>query len=407
MTLLETGTTVIQALNAQGLGTGKTKKGPVALPYTLPGELVSFDRHRYRGKTNCLLKEIITPSPRRVQAPCPVFTRCGGCLLQHLNEEDYTAFKEGVLADQLARHNLTPVVAPMVKIAPGQRRRMTLHLLKKQGKLFLGFHRFHASQIIAIEACPAVHPTLSALIPAFHQFLAPTLADHQKASLSITLGENGMDVLFEPDAPWKGQDLEAFCANHNIQRFRVHGDTLYLNEIPFVHMGGRPVEIEAHTFLQASAAADEALTSLVSAWLAPYKGGKAVDLFCGRGTYTLPLSAWFEMDGFESSEDAVSSLKNHLETVFLRDLYNNPLGKKALRVYQVAVVNPPRTGLGAQGPHLAQSSLERICYVSCNPETFAKDALVLCQGGYDFVKVTAVDQFPWTPHLEVVGYFEK
>ena len=87
------------------------------------------------------------------------------------------------------------------------------------------------------------------------------------------------------------------------------------------------------------------------------------------------------------------------------DLFTNPLSTEELRPYRFAVINPPRAGALEQIKALAHSECERVVYISCNPESFARDAAILKNGGYNLLEVTPVDQFYWSSHLEVVGVF--
>jgi 23S rRNA (uracil1939-C5)-methyltransferase len=194
MSIIEEGQCRIKSLNSKGLGVGSTDLGEVVLPYTLIGELVAFERHVYRGKSNCILTKIIEPSPERQIPRCKYFTSCGGCLLQHLPINDYNDFKYKLAYEQIASKNLETIINPIITIPPSNRRRANLEVLKKNEQIFLGFHRFRSHQIININECPALLPQLSDLIVPLKELFDQILEHRQKAQIFITNCDNGVDI---------------------------------------------------------------------------------------------------------------------------------------------------------------------------------------------------------------------
>lgn len=424
MAIIEHGQCRIKYLNKKGLGVASTRLGEVELPYVLPGELVEFEKHKYRGITNSILKRIIEPSLSRIVPPCPYFGACGGCLLQHLNEFIYTEFKTNLLKNALAKHHIQTNINPLVTIPSGRRRRASFEAVKKQSQIYFGFHRFHSHQIINIDKCPILNLPLSNLIEPLKSILNVILQPHQKVQIFVTKAYNGIDILFESKEQLLLQEksenlLKSFAEANNVVRIifqRSFQDAITLLEIekPYIILGEVPVEIDAKGFLQSSDMSDEVLSKLVLKYLPlNTEGLKIVDLFCGRGTFTLHLRKYGKVDGFEFDKIALNSLKNavnenqHQIELFEQDLFNLPLNSSKLNKYGLCIINPPRLGAAAQCLELSRSTINRIVYVSCNPETFASDAKILLSSGYKLIEVTPVDQFYWSPHLEIVGFFER
>lgn len=422
MAVIEEAQCKIKYLNSQGLGIGKTELGEVILPYTIENEIVDFERHAYRRNTNCLLKAIITTSTDRIEPKCKYFGACGGCLLQHIKDEAYLKFKTNIIKSLLDKSNIATKINDLIIIPPGLRRRANLKGIKKNEKIFLGFQRFNSHQIIDIIECPAILGELSNLIPSLKIVLNKILDDKQKIDIFLTKAKNGIDISIDIDSSIdtdKQKKLIEFAEQNHILRINlIHQNktiTIYQIEIPYILLGKIKVEIDAKSFLQSSFMSDEILSQLVLKTFENFNKEKTsiIDLFCGRGTFTIPLSNFFLVDGFESEESAILSLKKAcLETnisinLFQRDLFLKALTSKELSKYHGAVINPPRAGAEAQCKQLKNSSIEKICYVSCNPETFIKDVKILQKGGYKLVEVTPVDQFYWTPHLELVGIMQK
>lgn len=413
MAIIEKGSCLINFINNQGAGSGKTELGIVEVPYALPNEIIRFEKHEYRKKSNCLLKSIEKPSKHRAVAECKYFERCGGCMLQHMDLKIYKDYKLSLIKNVLPAETK---IAPLITIPKGNRRRINLQALKKDERVFLGLRRFHSHQIVDIDSCPAAMSPLSAIIMPLKEVLADFLEHKQKAEIFLTHASNGIDMLIETQgleiAPEQERGVIAFAIKYNIIRVQFSSpektQIIFESEKPYIILGGKKVTTDAKCFMQPSFASDKILAGLVEQYL-PQKKGALVDLFCGRGTFSLPLSKHrFKVDGFESDSGAIDALKDASEgtiTVYKRDLFKNPLNKNELLPYRFVVINPPRAGALEQIKMLARSKCEKIIYISCNPKTFARDAAILEKGGYKLQEVTPVDQFYWSPHLEVVGVF--
>lgn len=413
MAITEEGSCLIEFINNQGLGSGKTPLGLVEVPYALPGEIVTFERHQYRRRSNCLLRAIEKPSNHRIAPECKYFGRCGGCMLQHMDSKTYEDFKL-----TLVKHALSPdtIINPIITIAKGNRRRINLQALKKDDNLFLGFHRFHSHQIVDIDSCPAMMNPLSVMLGPLKEVLMKILEHRQKAEIFLTHASNGIDMLLELHdliniTPEQEQKLVDFAKTTGLIRLQFRSSkkpkVLFESEKPHIILGDKKVATDARGFLQASFSSDQILASLVDQYL-PQERGALVDLFCGRGTFALPLSKRFSVDGFESDISSLEALGEAAEGAIVlhkRDLFTTPLSKDELRPYRFAVINPPRAGALEQIKNLAHSECERIVYISCNPKSFARDASILENGGYKLLEVTPVDQFYWSSHLEIVGVF--
>jgi 23S rRNA (uracil1939-C5)-methyltransferase len=429
MALLEHTTCKIDRVNSKGLGEGSTELGLVELPYVLPGDIAEFERHGYRGKTNSILKNIIEKKSLRNEPLCKYFGACGGCLLQHFPDDGYKNFKYQLIIDALKKYDIPECynLNEMITVPFGQRRRANLEAVKKNGQVFLGFHRLHSHQIINLECCPALLPELSLLISPLKILLESVMEDKQKLGMFVTKSASGIDISIEIQnccslEEFKRNLLQKFAVDHNLARlifrYRKTVDILHEREKPYVIFGDAKVEIDSHCFLQSSDMSDIILRDIVLKYLVDnveQSSGKGyiVDLFCGRGTYTIPLSKYFKVDGFESDAKA---LKAHSKAaserglpILLnqRDLFTYPLSVRELGKYTKCIINPPRAGAEMQTKEMAQSSISEICYVSCNPDTFSRDAKILISGGYQFIELIPFDQFYFSPHLEVIGYFKK
>lgn len=194
MAIIEEGTCLIKFVNQQGLGCGKTPLGLVEVPYSLPNEIISFERHEYRRQSNCLLKKIEQSSVHRIIPECKYFGRCGGCMLQHMDQQTYDDFKLSLIKNVLPS---SVVINPIVTIPKGNRRRVNLQALKKDERILLGFYRFHSHQIIDIDSCPAIMSSLSEILIPLKEMFMNILEHRQKAEIFLTQASNGIDMLIE------------------------------------------------------------------------------------------------------------------------------------------------------------------------------------------------------------------
>lgn len=194
MAIIEEGSCLIEFINNQGLGCGKSPLGLVEVPYVLPDEVITFERHEYRRQSNCLLKNIEKLSSHRITPECKYFGRCGGCMLQHMDLKTYDNFKLILVKQVLPPET---IINPIVTIPKGTRRRINLQALKKNEQLFLGFYRFHSHQIIDIDSCPAMMSPLSAILIPLKEVLMNILEHRQKAEIFLMHASNGIDMLLE------------------------------------------------------------------------------------------------------------------------------------------------------------------------------------------------------------------
>lgn len=257
-------------------------------------------------------------------------------------------------------------------------------------------------------------------MPAAAELAARLKLPKRGISLDLTASNTGVDLVIgargEPDLDLR-QWMSGFAAEHDLARIswgERDSETIIVRRNPVVSFGDIEVEIPPGGFLQASAAAEEVLAGMVGEQL---EGGTQVaDLYAGVGTFALSLaSSGVRVNALDGDEAAMASLQGAINrragrlsaTTEVRDLEQRPLSVKELGAYHGVVLDPPRTGAARQCEVLAGASVSRIAYVSCHPGSFARDTRTLVDGGYSLTSVTPVNQFPFSPHVELVGMFER
>jgi 23S rRNA (uracil1939-C5)-methyltransferase len=410
----------IARLGGRGDGVAETPKGPVFVPFTAPGDRVGVRLLKTSDQgTAAEMLELHAAGPDRVEPGCRHFHDCGGCALQHLSAAFQAQWKQDQVRDALQRRGLDPaVVAPIETVTPGDRRRAEFVLRKVGQGVIAGFNRRQSAKIVNLDMCLILDPALFALLPRLREALAPLLATGAGIDAHATLTATGIDLVLrglEPDLAGR-ERLAAFAAEAGLARLSLRrGDdeieAVVVRNTPVVVFDGVKVGLPAGGFLQASPAAEALLRDAVLG--AATGAGRIADLYAGCGTFALPLSTLAPVVAVEGDVGQADALRRAAQmagrrlTVETRDLVRRPLAGAELDPFDTVVLDPPRAGARDQAIALAGSRARRVVMVSCAPGTFARDARILVDGGYRLTRVLPVDQFVFTPHVELVGVFER
>lgn len=360
---------------------------------------------------------VVVPGPGHVPPVCRHFPECGGCQLQHIPDDAYGAFVVDRIVRALAGVGIVAgSVAPVALSPPRSRRRASLRAIRRGRQLTLGFNADATHRIIDLQQCEVLTPELFALVAPLRTLLQAAVADGQGAGVTLTGSDSGTDVLLAnvgADRLEQIERLAGFAAAHDLARLSIEGahgvETLVEARQPVLVMGGVSVPLPPAPFLQATREGEAALVAAVRDAV----GGAArvADLFCGLGTFALPLSQAARVLAVDAAGPAVAILtdvarragRNML--VSHRDLFRRPLVPAELAGFDAVVFDPPRAGAAAQSAALALAAVPIVVAVSCNPSTFARDAKILVEGGYRLERLWPVAQFRWSTHVELVARF--
>jgi 23S rRNA (uracil1939-C5)-methyltransferase len=417
---VETAELVVECLGAQGDGIARWRGETIFLPFAVPGDRVRVELGMRRGPgREGRVVELIDSGPRRVAPACRHFGSCGGCALQHLAPEDYRAVKLGALSAALRRVGIDPSVVAPLRTVPPQRRRARLGLARPRdpsAPAVVGFRERFRHALIDVAECAVLEPALFALIDPLRQAAAAILPPGDTAEAMLTRCDGGIDLLIEAKtSPGLAalESLALLAETHDLARIVWrHGreeTPLILRRPARIVFSGVAVPLPPGAFLQASVGAEALLAAAVVA--AVGGRGPALDLYAGLGTFSFALARSGAVHAVEG-DAAVAALSEAASTMphvtaERRDLDREPLSPAELAPYAAVVFDPPRAGARRQAEALAASAVETVVAVSCNPATFARDAARLVAGGYRVEKIVPVDQFVWTPHLELVAVFRR
>ncbi len=304
---------------------------------------------------------------------CPFFGRCGGCKYDFA-ATDYRDKKSGDLRAP-AGH------ADAVWIDAGLRRRADFCFAPGN----FGFFETRSKNIVNVTHCPNVTPAINKILPS-----VAGLPWGASGACLITECDNGIDIAITSRVPYFSAEFRAAAMKLDAIRITWNGTVIKQSAIPTVTFDGKSVEYPTGAFLQPTIPGADAMRRMVVDAAAGYK--RVADLFCGLGNFTFALNA----DGFDI-----------VGTGTRRDLFTHPLTAGMLATYDCVVMDPPRAGAEAQSRILAASNVRRIIYVSCNPQTWRRDAAILQSGGYKLTAVRPIDQFVGSSHWEIFSIFDK
>lgn len=408
----------IDDLGAQGDGIAHQGQKALFIPGTLPGERV-----RVRPSADVCrpkLLEILTPSPDRVQPVCPHFGVCGGCRLQHMKTPAMTAWKESLIKRLLDLNGIAPVkILPPILIPAHTRRRARLAALHTKSGLVLGFNAEKSRQIIPIDVCPVLHPTLEAFLGKLHDSLPLWLPLGEGCDVQLTLLPAGIDMLL---IGGPALDLDSRLALAMLadrldvaqlswrQWDRSHNEPVAFRVPLSIRFGRTQVPFPAGSFLQASDEAQNALLDFARA--AAPEAESVMDLFCGLGGFGLSYPQARRHLFIDNDGPAIDALARAIkgrdkDKTDRANLLRTPPSAFTCNEYEVAVFDPPRGGAKAVAMRLAESCVPHVVAISCDPTSFMRDAKLLQDGGYRCQTLQIIDQFLWSAHCEIAAHFTR
>jgi 23S rRNA (uracil1939-C5)-methyltransferase len=394
-----------QIIRIAAKGDGVTASGRF-VPGSAPGDVVLGDG-------------TVEPGPHHATPPCRHFGSCGGCQLQQLDEESLATFVAERVAHAAAGQGLTPErIAPPHLSPPGSRRRAALVAANAGGKIVVGYRQGGSHKVVDLAQCDVLAPALFAVLAPLRRMLARQ-GGRLAVEVEMTLADQGVDLAL------KGLAVEGLAATEALLDFaRTQGlarltldqgygrEAMWEPEPVTVTLGGVAVPLPPGAFLQATADGEAALVAAAREWLAG--SATVADLFAGLGTFALALAGpETKVLAAEAAQDAHFACKTAAGQsqrpvhALHRDLFRNPLQVDELNRFAAVLLDPPRAGAREQVALVAQSTVAKVVYISCNPSSWARDAATLVAGGYRLQELRPVGQFRWSTHVELASLFVR
>jgi 23S rRNA (uracil1939-C5)-methyltransferase len=406
----------IVRLGHRGDGIAEGRDGPIYVPFALPGETITAEAVTGHPDRRHLLT-VEAASPERAEPVCPHFGVCGGCALQHWQLPPQHDWKRGLVIEALRRHGLDPEVRPTIDAHGAGRRRATFHARRGTHDVVeVGFAAPRAHHIVAIDRCPILVPSMADAIDVAWGISGVLEPGRKPLDIQVTASETGLDIDVRGSGPLpadRAAALAKVAETHRLARLTRHGEMIVQRAQPVLTMGRAQVPLPPGAFLQATAAGEEMLARLVRE--AAGKAKTVSDLFCGVGPFALRLAETARVTAIDSDAGAIAALTQAAKATQglkpveaqTRDLFRRPLVAQELKRFDAVVFDPPRQGAETQARELGRSAVPRVIAVSCDAMTFARDAEILIKGGYTIDHVTPVDQFRYSPHVEIVASFTR
>jgi 23S rRNA (uracil1939-C5)-methyltransferase len=352
-----------------------------------------------------------------MNALCRHFGPCGGCISQDVPQAEYLAHKRETVLAALARNGIEDVeVREPITVPPHTRRRAALKCAKANGAVTVGFYARQTHDIVDMQECRLLTPRLFAAIARLREMMSAMLREGDKAEFHLTDTDTGIDLAIDwkyPIRPALSTELAHWAQNLKLARIAVGRDIAVELARPQIAIGPARVAVPPKAFLQPTREGEAALQHLATEALAGAKN--IADLFAGCGTFTFALAPDARVHAVEQDKpllDALAEAVRHTQglkplTTERRDLFKLPLTPPELARFDAILLDPPRAGAPAQAKQLGPSKIRRVAYVSCNAQSFARDARILIAAGFRMGAITPVDQFLWSDHVELVARFSR
>ena len=378
----------IERILPGGAGLAHADGRTLLVALAAPGDRAMVRIERVQGRVAfASIVEVLSPSPVRVEPPCPYFGRCGGCDFQQLSYEAQLASKVEIIRDcvrRIARIEFTGDI-PITSSPNIWHYRSRAQWQHDPQRKWLGYYERASHRVCDVAQCPVLVPGLQATLESLREQMKEDLLPEELTELQAVAGDEGAS-LAPPVREHPTREVSRRINGH-IYRFSAEG------------------------FFQIN---HELLEPLLAAALLNAHGQTAVDLYCGAGLFTLPLSQRFQrVFGVEANAQAIGYARRNLEEANLRNAtfevsrVGDWLAEHGEQLAPVdfVLLDPPRAGAedGALEGILALKPLH-ISYVSCDPATLARDLKALAAGGYRLDSLAAFDMFPHTHHVETVAH---
>lgn len=359
-----------------------------------------------------------------LKTDCHFFGKCGGCDFLNLPTEKYQNLKKGILEKELSG-NLASCLEKIEYfwVGPHSRRKITLQINNKNQ---VGFFAKKTNDVIEIDSCFIAEEKISDLILPLKKFIK-SQEGNLFTQISITSFDGSIDLILHAKRELnfaQSQKALAFAKENNLNISTQVKNQLtpiflpYKNQIIY-SLGGEnfKIDLKSEIFIQATKIGLNKIVETIRNFLEQNKNIKNVaDIYSGFGAYSFAIcDLSSSVSAFEGSEEMTEMTRKNAATndlshkikAFTKDLYDDPITKKELEKFDLAIINPPRNGATPQISEISKSKIKNVIYVSCNPRTFAFDAKILIDAGFTIEKLLALDQFHASSHLELIAIFKK
>ena len=434
--MLDTETANIESVTHDGKGIAAISGKKVFVAGALEGEEVRFRRRkRRRNYDEAELLEVLSTSPKRIKPRCAVFGACGGCSLQHVADTEQHQIKQQALQDTLERiGKIEPDRwLPPIHDSPWNYRRRARLAVKDvagKGRVLVGFRERHAPFITDMHRCEVLAHPIDGLLDRLSELIGSLSIRSRLPQIEVAVAENATSLVFRVlDSP-TDSDLSLFKEFGEERDMRIYLQTGGPESISLLQPAGPlpplsytlpdfdiVIEFEATDFVQVNGAVNRRMVATALELLNPGPDDRILDLFCGIGNFSLPLARHCShVLGVEIDQSLVARAKANAERngisncEFCAADLNLIDGTEPWlnRNWTGLLLDPARSGALEVVRHVGRIEPSRIVYISCHPESLARDlnALVV-HAGFRLEAAGIIDMFPHTGHVESIALLKK
>ncbi|AIT10176.1 23S rRNA methyltransferase [Candidatus Francisella endociliophora] len=430
----------IISLSHDGRGIAKIDGKTTFIPFTLPGEIVKFEYTFSKAKFDeGKVVEYIKKSPSRVEPPCAHFEMCGGCSLQHMSTGAQIEHKQQTLLNQLKYigNGVQPqnILEPLLtNNTEGYRNkaRLGVRYVTKKEKILVGFRERNGRFLADIDKCIVLNPLVGEKITQIAEFIETLSIYKHIAQLEIAIDDHQPAIIVRHLEPFVNEDLDKLRAFGQENNYWVYlqskgPDTIFRlypeknvepTKLSYQPIEGIEINYEPSDFTQVNNDINKKMIKRAIELLDISENDSIIDLFCGLGNFTLPISQKAKsVIGVEGEQTMVqraieTSQKNNITNTkfYAANLFESFEDKEWFNnfEYNKMLLDPPRAGAQEVCSNIEKFNVDRIVYVSCDTATLARDAGILVnEKGYKLISAGVMDMFPHTMHVESIAVFEK
>ena len=423
----------IDSMSHEGRGIAHVNGKTVFVFGALEGEKVLMQVLKSSRKFDqATTLEVIEASPQRIEARCAAFQVCGGCSLQHLANEDQLALKQQALLDMMAHAGVSigEVIPALRGNDWGYRRkaRLGVKYVAKKGRVLVGFRERNTPYIADMQRCEVLIPEVGHKLDRLSELVGRLEARAQIPQIEVAADKRQVQLVFRHLQPLSEHDARLLSEFGEAEGFyiqlqpggpaSVHNLYPLQQSLAFDPLGddGLSIEFGALDFVQVNTEINQQMVRQALAFLDLQPEDRVLDLFCGLGNFTLPMArqcaqvTGIEVDATMVTRARESALANDIHNTVYHDvdLTNPEPGYGWMKQqYDKILLDPPRSGAQEIAQSIGRFNARRIVYVSCQPSSLVRDAVIICGQGYQMTHLGIMDMFPQTAHVESMAVFEQ
>ena len=414
----------VESVAFKGYGVARIRGKVAFVPYTLTGDeaWIEVMEEKKRHSTARLI-QILKPSPGRVNPPCPYFGSCGGCQWQHIDYSIQVELKKEILGETLKRLGGLKEIPPIIAApSPKPYDYLVRVQLKGKGKA-MGYYQERSHRIVDVDHCPISNPLVNQIIQRLRE-QSDAVLRMEEVEINVSSEEGRGVLLFHPHSYdqrteyfikelLQGQTILRGIVLARKDGVRLFGDPTLNFTIPLSQEREKKelkLRISPGSFFQVNPEQNQRLVQTVLQFSEVDKEDRVFDLYAGAGNLTLPLAMEArEVLGIEENRMAIGDAQFNAERNgvkncrFIRGRVEDVFLDWKREAPDLIVLDPPRTGCKAILDHVVRWKPKKIIYISCEPTTFARDLRLFSERGYFLQRLSLIDMFPQTYHMEVVG----